>query len=209
MSGGYTGTLASVDWLSRDIAKAGFIVLAFTPSNTLGYVEQWMNAHKNCIVKLKALNNSHRAVKGMIDTGKLQACGHSKGGAGALWASSQLGSQLKATIAMAPWMEGFTAYTLKSISAATFVQAGSFDTLAISAMTKAEYYGVGASQKCYKEYPGYDHLAWVSAMRTRASLLSGDIIAWMNCYLNGKGRLPVGCPSGGGTRFSSTSGCDD
>jgi esterase/lipase len=198
MTSGYMGTLSDVQWLSNDLAEAGYIVLAFTPANTLGMVEQWKEAHKNCISRLKQLNTTHSKLKGLIDTGKLSTCGHSKGGGGSLWASSELGSQLKTTVGMAPWMEGFIPATLGSIKAATFIQAGSLDTLATASMTRSEYNGLGNISKCYKTYSGYDHLAWATATGNRASTLSGDIIDWMKYYLDGVGSPPSGCTGGDG-----------
>jgi hypothetical protein len=188
MSSGYTGTLDSVAWLSEAVAKAGYVVLAFTPANTLGYVDQWRDAHKNCISRLSALNTSSSSpVRGKINTAKFSTCGHSKGGGGSLWASSQLTTQLKTTVGMAPYEEGFADSALRTITAATFIQAGSGDTLATNSMTRGEYGGLSTSiSRMYVEYSGYDHLAWASATGSTAGRLSGDIVAWMKYYLDGQ-----------------------
>ena len=190
MTGGFMETLSNVDWLSRDVAQSGYVVLAFTPTNIMGMVSGWKIAHKNCISRLKAINTSHRKLRGMIDTSKMQTCGHSKGGGSALWASAELGSQLKTTIGMAPWMEGFTPLTLQRVSAATLIQAGSIDSLAVGPMTLAEYGGLGNIPKCYKTYPGYGHMAWFNATGAQAANLSGDVIRWMHYYLDGQGSAP-------------------
>ncbi len=193
MSGGYMETLANFDWLSQAITKSGYVVLAFTPANTMGMVSQWRNAHKNCIDRLKTINTTHAKLRGMIDTGKLQTCGHSKGGGGSLWASSELRGELKTTIGMAPWTEEFTPATLRTITSPTFIQAGSTDSLAIASMTRSEYNGLGNIPKCYYSYAGYGHMAWYNASGTTASRLSGDIIAWMDYYMNGEGSGPAVC----------------
>jgi hypothetical protein len=187
MSAGYTQTLQNVEWLSKKLAETGYVVLAFTPDNTLGYVAQWRDLHKASIQKLKEINSNHSVLRGKINTAKLQTCGHSKGGGGSLWASSQLTSQLKTTIGMAPYQEGFSDSTLGSITAATFVQAGGGDTLATNSMTRGEYGGLSTSiSRMYVEYTGYDHLAWDSATGNTASRISGDIIAWMKYYMDGQ-----------------------
>jgi hypothetical protein len=185
MTSGYTGTLSQVEWLSERVAGAGFVVLAFTPSNIMGMVGGWRDAHKSSIAKLKDLNNSHATLRGKIATNKLQTCGHSKGGGGSLWASSELGSQLATTIGMAPWQEQFSDSQLRSITAATLVQAGSGDTLATGSMTKGEYNSLGNIKKAYFEYSGASHMAWASASGSTATELSEDIIAWMKFYMNG------------------------
>ena len=132
MTSGYMGTYSDVEWLSRDVAGNGYVVLAMTPSNPYGMVSGWRTAHVNGISKLKSLNTSG-TLRGKINTSALQTCGHSKGGGGALWASSSLGSQLKSTIGMAPWQEGFA--TLSGVRAATLIQAGGLDSLATAIMT--------------------------------------------------------------------------
>lgn len=186
MSSGYTGNLGDVEWLSTRIAEAGFVVLAFTPLNTYGYVDQWRDAHKAVINELISINNTHSALRGKIDTTKLNTCGHSKGGGGSLWASSDLGSKLKTTVGMAPYEEGFFDSALRTITAATFIQAGASDTLATNSMTRGEYGGLSDDiSKMYVEYTGYDHLAWANADGTIADRLSGDIIAWFKYYMNG------------------------
>ena len=187
MSAGFTQALGNVEWLSRKLAETGYVVLAFTPTNNLGYVDGWRDAHKNCIAKLKDINNNHSKLKGKINTAKLQTCGHSKGGGGSLWASSELTTQLKTTIGMAPYEEGFYDSTLGTITAATFVQAGGSDTLATNSMTRGEYGGLSERiSRMYVEYTGYEHLAWDSATGDTASRISGDIIAWMKYYMDGQ-----------------------
>ncbi|MDA8141481.1 MAG: hypothetical protein M0036_22795 [Desulfobacteraceae bacterium] len=186
MTSGYTGTLDQMEWLSEILANNGYVVLAFTPTNIYGMVSGWRDAHKSCIAKLKELNNTHSVLKGKINTAKLSTCGHSKGGGGSLWASAQLGSQLKTTVGLAPWKEEFTSSTLSTIKAATLIQAGSFDTLATYRMTKGEYNALPAIKKGYFLYSAMNHMSWASAYGTTAATLSGSIIAWMKYYLDGQ-----------------------
>lgn len=187
MSAGYTQNLSNVEWLSRRLAAQGYVVLGMTPTNNFGMVSGWKEMHKNGIRKLQELNGNHRVLRGMIDTGKLQTCGHSKGGGGSLWASGDLQGELRTTIGMAPWQEEFNANNLRSIQADTFIQAGANDTLAVSSMTRGEYGSLpGNISKMYQEYTGLGHLSWTNgATGSAADRISEDIIAWMKYYLDG------------------------
>jgi len=177
MTGGFMETLQNVAWLSTDLAEEGYVVLAFTPTNIMGMVAGWETAHLASINRLKAINQNHRKLRGLIDTNKLQTCGHSKGGGGALAASGRLGSQLATTIGMAPWREGVM--NLGGIKAATLIQAGTMDTLATAPMTLGEYGALGNIPKAYKTYP-VSHMGWV----TRNAPIRNDIVAWMRCHMD-------------------------
>jgi len=189
LCGGYTNVLSQMRWLANDLAEEGFIVLSFTPTNNLGLVSGWRTAHKNCISKLQDINANHSTLRGKID--QMSISGYSKGGGGALWASSELGNTVSTTVAMAPYQEGFSDWTLNSVTAATLVQAGSSDTLATSSMTRGQYDGVGASEKCYQTYSG-THLLWTSG----TSQGSSDHIQWLKYYMYGIGSSP--CTGSGG-----------
>lgn len=195
LTSGYTGTLSQVRWLAEDLAEAGYVVLSFTPTNTLGMVSGWRTAHKNCVSRLQTLNTSHSVLRGKIE--KLSTNGHSKGGGGSLWASSELRGTLATTVGMAPYQEGFSDSTLRTITAATLIQAGSSDTLASGSMTRGEYNGVGAANKCYATYSG-GHMLFAS----NAPSVSRDTIAWMGYYMYGIGSPPSSCSG------SSSGGCN-
>lgn len=184
LTSGYLGTYSQVEWLAEEVAAAGYVVLAATPSNPYGMVSGWRDAHKSCVARLKDLNSTHSTLRGKIDTNKLQTCGHSKGGGGSLWASSQLQGELKSTIGMAPWQEEFTSWTLRSIASPTFIQAGATDTLATGSMTKGEYDALPNIPKAYIRYSMTDHMAWASG-GTNQDRLARDVIAWMKYYLDG------------------------
>lgn len=192
LCGGYTNTLANVRWIANNLAEEGFVVLSFTPTNIMGMVNGWRNAHKNCISRLQSINSSHSTLRGKIE--KLGISGYSKGGGGALWASADLRSTVATTVAMAPYREGFSNSALGSITAATLVQAGTGDTLAPAGMTRGEYDGVGSSSKCYLTYPG-SHLVWTMGTAQGSS----DHIQWIKYYMYGIGSSPCNGGGGGGS----------
>jgi len=171
MTSGFLGTESSIAWLAQDVADAGYVVLAMTPTNPIGMVDGWMTAHTQGVNYLKGLSQ--------VDSSKVGTCGHSKGGGGALWAASNLGSSVQTAIGMAPWQEEFV--SLSGIRAATLIQAGSLDTLATAAMTLNEYNLLPSSiSKAYFTYASADHMAWAYGLIPD---LSQDVIAWLNYYL--------------------------
>lgn len=170
MTSGFSGTKAAIAWLARDVAAAGYVVLAMTPTNPMGMVSGWRTAHVNGVKHLKALT-------GKVDAGRVGTCGHSKGGGGALWAADTLGSELQTAIGMAPWHEQFM--SLSGIRAATLIQAGTADTLATALMTRGEYNMLPSSvSKAYFTYP-VGHMAWGVGNPS----LTRDVVAWLDYYL--------------------------
>jgi len=172
MTSGYMGTESNIAWLAEDVAAAGYVVLAMTPSNPIGFVSGWRTAHQNGVQHLKSLS-------GLVDPNKVGTCGHSKGGGGALWAADTLGSQVETAIGMAPWQEEFV--SLSGVRAATLIQAGGLDTLATAIMTRNEYNLLPSSiSKGYFTYPTADHMAWAYGLIPQ---LSTDVIAWLDYYM--------------------------
>ncbi len=199
VTGGFVEKLQDFNWLSTSIAEEGYVALAFTVNDNTGMVDGWVTSHLGAIKRLKEINREHKKLKGLIDLNKLQTCGHSKGGGSSLWAASILGDDLRTAVGMAPWQEyGFRYdpdlnkittydYKLEKITAATLIQGGSTDTLAVPDMTRQEYRGLGNISKAYFEFTDIGHIAWYHAEVTPkiSKKLSGNIIAWMKYYLDG------------------------
>jgi len=172
MTSGFMGTEGAIAWLAEDVAAAGYVVLAMTPSNPMGMVSGWRAAHQSGVQYLKGLRTR-------VDASKVGTCGHSKGGGGALWAADTLGSGVATAIGMAPWQEEFL--SLSGMRAATLIQAGGLDTLATGIMTLNEYNLLPSTvSKGYFIYPTADHMAWATGL---IPSLSRDVIAWMDYYL--------------------------
>lgn len=185
LTGGYGAYHHALGWLSRQIASNGFIVLGMTPLDRYGMNGVWRDAHLAGIEKLKHLNAGFDLLAGKIALDKLQVCGHSKGGGGALWAADALGSQLKSAIVMCPWQEGFS--SLSGIRTSTLIQTGGSDAYAPPEMTLREYSLLPKGiSKAFFEYTSAGHFSWgfLSSGRLHP-ILGADIVAWMKYYLKG------------------------
>lgn len=186
LTSGYGARHYALGWLARQIASNGFIVLGMTPLDRLGRNKAWRDAHLAGIDKLKRLNSDSDLLRGKIAIDKLQVCGHSKGGGGALWAADILGSELKSIIAMCPWQEGFT--SLSGIQTPTLIQGGVDDVYVTHEMTSDEYSMLPEGiSKAYFEYTSATHFSWGFILSTGRlhPLLGSDIVAWMKYYLKG------------------------
>lgn len=187
MMTGLGGRYVAVEWLSQAVAEDGYVVLASTPVDKYGNISLWRNAHEASIDKLKELSRTHPILGGKINLNKLQVMGYSKGGGGALWASGELGTELKSTIAMAPWDdevngEPLTEEILAPIKSATFIQGGGEDDpdMRIGIYERLP----DTISRALILYTGAKHLAWVNN-GVYYDRISQDVIAWMNYYLDG------------------------
>lgn len=183
LTSGYGASHSVLKWMAKKIAEDGFVVLAMTPVDKYGKNSGWRDAHLAGIAEFKTLNRTEGPLKNKIALNRLQVCGHSKGGGGALMASAQLGPKLKSTIAMAPWQEQFD--SLDDIASATLFQTGRKDRHVTHKMTMKEYEMLPENiDKAYFEYPSAHHFSWgVLNMRLLHDTLGSDILAWMNFYL--------------------------
>ncbi len=194
MTSGTAGTWESVEWLSTDIATAGYIVLAFTPTNNNGLVPRWTEGHIASIDKLKQLNNSHNVLGGMIRTDAIQVAGHSKGGGGALHAAIKETSEIASVVAMAPYTKLFGTGTeeypvaqLSRVNAAVLIQSGGDkDQNSPPYVTREQYDALpGDISKAYHRFDDFGHMAWgARGPAAQHARISRDVIAWMKYYLD-------------------------
>lgn len=195
LTSGTAGTWESVDWLSMDMAGAGYVVIGFTPiNNTNGLVPRWTDGHLAAIDKIKELNNTHSVLQGKIRTNAIQVAGHSKGGGGALHAAIQRRGEIASVIGMAPYCklfgtgrEEYPLNQLSNVSAAVLIQAGgTSDRNSPPAATREQYNDLpNGISKAYHRFDSYGHIAWGAAgNESQHARLSREIIAWMKYYLD-------------------------
>lgn len=170
-------------WMAEKMVSNGFVVLAMTPTDVFGKNEGWRDAHLAGIAELERLNSAESPLKNKIDMNRLQVCGHSKGGGGALLASNILGSKLKSTIVMAPWYEDID--SLDGIKSPTLFQTGGKDIYVTRKMAMGEYDMLPSNiSKAYFEYKSANHFSWgVLNLGLLHDTLGSDVLAWMKYYL--------------------------
>ncbi len=170
-------------WLAERMAENGFVVLAMTPTDRLGKNPVFRDAHLAGVERLEELNNTSGVLHNKIDLNKLQLCGHSKGGGGALMAANILGTRIKSTIAMAPWHDNFS--QLEGIKSSTLIQAGGKDPYVTHKMARGEYDLLPKEiDKAFFEYETAHHFSWgVLNLRKNREAIGEDVVAWMKFYL--------------------------
>jgi len=187
LTGGFTNTYSDMEWLAKHVASHGYIVLAMTPNNNLGTNPSWTTAHKSGIAQLKKENTrSSSAIKGKVNTAKLQVMGFSKGGGGTLLASNSLGSGIKTAQALAPYMD-FT-YSLSSTKAKTACYTGTSDTIASPSAVVTMYNSLPSSvTKVLGYFNSMSHTDWMtgSSSNTYGKRGMKYIVSFMKYYLDG------------------------
>ncbi len=183
LTSGHAAPHKVLKWMAEEMVSNGFIVLAMTPPDVFGKNEGWRDAHLAGIAELEKLNSSDGPLKDKIDINRLQVCGHSKGGGGALLASNILGAKLKSTIVMAPWHQDVK--SLDGIKSATLFQTGEKDVYVTRKMAMGEFEMLPPDiNKGYFEYKSANHFSWgVLNLGTLHDTLGSDVLAWMKYYL--------------------------
>ena len=195
LTGGTGGTWESVEWLSNEIAAAGYVVVSFTAMNYVnGLVPKWTNGHLSAIDKIKALNSSHSILRGKIRTNAIQVAGHSKGGGGALDAAIKRGSEVASVVGMAPYsklfgtgQEEYPVAQLSTVRAAVLIQSGGDkDKNSPPYVTREQYDALPDDiSKAYHRFDSFGHMTWAKpGSDAQHARLARDIIAWMKYYLD-------------------------
>jgi len=186
LTGGYTNTKEDMYWLKDHVVSHGYIVIAMTPTNTLGNTDTWKTAHLAGHAKLLSENTrSGSTINGRVDTARTQIMGFSKGGGGTLKAANTLGTNIKTAQALAPWLES-TSNSWSGIRAATVLHTGTSDSIAPSSKVKTFYTQLPTTiSRSYIKFNGVSHGVWYSGNSSERTRLKTQIVAWMKVYLTG------------------------
>jgi len=187
LTGGFTNTYNDMAWLSTHLASWGYIVYAMTPINNLGTNEQWTAAHLAGVSMLKKENTrSGSAIRGKVDTAKLQIMGFSKGGGGALLASAASGSGVKTTQALAPYMD--YAYSLLTVKAKTICYTGATDVIANPTSVVTMYSSLPLTiDRTLAYFTSFLHTDWMTGSYANTNGTKGKkyVTAFMKYQLDG------------------------
>jgi dienelactone hydrolase len=175
---GFAATKDYYTWIGNQLTPWGYVVAIFTPPNILSTdVGQWSDGISSGITYLLSTSS----LKGMVDSSKIGAMGHSMGGAGAILATAS-DTRIKATVALAPGnIKLGSSIFAKALAAAKTVkvpvqiQVGSADNITPKDLVHQYYLNIPASgvPKEYVEIKGGGHIQFVDNLGELSKLFYG------------------------------------
>ena len=185
LTGGYSNTYHKLQWMAEAIANSGYVVLAMTPTDKYGKVEQWRDAHLRGQKTLVATTKEEGSpVKSLIDTNLRGIAGFSMGGGGTLLAGSILKDDVKALAAFAPFL--LKEQRNVSPTAPTMILAGAKDLLVTNESIEEIYQHVEAStdQRFIAVYENGRHQQWYRPeITTNRDSYIELTLAWLDYHL--------------------------
>ncbi|MEQ3694706.1 MAG: dienelactone hydrolase family protein [Thalassolituus sp.] len=187
LTGGYGNTYRNLQWMAETLSEKGYVVLAMTPTNIYGKVEQWRDAH---LAGQKALvienANTESPLNNRIDIHRRGIAGFSMGGGGTLLAGTELKDDIKALAAFAPFL--LQEQRNVSPSAPTMILAGEKDLL-VTNESIDEIKGhvtQSADKHLIAVYKNGRHQQWYRAeITTNRESYKAMTLAWFDLYLKG------------------------
>lgn len=185
LTAGYGNTYRNLQWMAETLAENGYVVLAMSPTNIYGKVEQWRDAH---LAGQKALVLENTAtdspLKNRIDVNRRGIAGFSMGGGGTLLAGTELQSDVKALAAFAPFL--LKEQRNVAPTAPTMILAGERDLL-VTNESIAEIEGHvkrSADQNLTAVYSNGRHQQWYRAeITTNRESYKAMTLAWFDIHL--------------------------
>jgi hypothetical protein len=183
LSGGMTNSKEAMYWMAEYLAgQTGVIVFTISASNNMT-VNGYENAHHDGYEMMVAENNKPSSVlyQRINNYGLM---GYSMGGGAVINVANDLGDDVVAVIAMAPYNPEAT---LRNVSAGCLIMVGSNDIVANPNWNAEPAYEdlPDSIDKCLLEIGSFGHLAWVRNTGASGNLpkeLAGD---WIDFMMNG------------------------
>jgi pimeloyl-ACP methyl ester carboxylesterase len=183
LSGGFTNSKEDMYWLAEHLAgQAEVIVFTISAVNN-NTVNGYEKAQYDGFEMMVAENNNRNSVLYQrIENYGLM--GYSMGGGGAINAANDLGNDVAAVVALAPYNPQTF---LNRVRAGCLIMVGSNDIVApVRWNSEPAYKDLPNSiDKCLLEFRSFSHLSWIRNSSTRGNLpkeLAGD---WIDFIMNG------------------------
>jgi dienelactone hydrolase len=186
LTGGWTNTKETMDWIGSHVVTHGYILYAMTPNDNMGGNPQWRTAHNAGIARLKSENNrAGSPIAGLVKTDAMQIMGYSKGGGGTLLAANDQGANIKSAQAIAPYMD--TVYNITGIKAATILYTGAEDPVAFPSRVVDMFNALPKTiDRTLAYFNGFGHMVWFpNGGEKEHNQALTYIVSWMKVYLNG------------------------
>lgn len=191
LTGGWTNVKEQMDWIGSHVVTHGYVVIAMTPNDNMGFNSEWRKAHNAGIAKLKTENSrSGSPINGLVNTRALQIMGYSKGGGGTLLAANDQGANIKTAQALAPYID-YPQYDISNIKAATICYTGTEDTVAPPQRVVGMYQQLPRSiPRTLAYFNGMGHMAWWNmGSRDNHTKILTYMVSWMKVYLSDDSRF--------------------
>lgn len=193
---GFIEKQENMQWWGLFLASHGFAVLTLDTNELRDQPDVRARA---LIAAINILRNENtRAgspLQGKIDANKMAVMGHSMGGGGTLLAANENSDQLRAAIALTPWLPNAN---FSDVSVPTLVIAGEADRVAPMAVHAWPHYQTLPTTipRGYMEIKGGDHFianTLIEGSRLSSKIDVHDLIgrlslAWLKYYMDGDQR---------------------
>ena len=167
-------------WVGKRLASRGYVAVLFSaPSPMSSQIDQWSDGISCGITYLNELSFSESSVlRGMVDSTRIGAMGHSMGGAGAILATAR-DFRIKALVALAPAYSRIGWFVFakvldaaKTIRVPVQIQVGSKDGLAPKDVARRYYVNLpGLAGKEYVEIKDGGHIQFTDSWCVLLSIL--------------------------------------
>jgi hypothetical protein len=182
LSGGFSSTKEDMYWLAEYLSrKAEIIVFKVEAENSTG-VAGFTDAHLQCVQLMQSEDNDPESmVYQKIDKSGL--IGYSLGGGAVLRAAAELGDELDAVVALAPYDPGDD---LGDVSASALILVGADDQVAPPYYAETAYMNLPDTiKKCMMQLESFPHLLWVHNTNASADTPKLLISDWIDLVMNG------------------------
>ena len=184
LTGGLTNTKENMEWLAERLASHGFIVLGFTPTNTMGTPPVWERGFAGGLDILDRVSaDEEHPLFGRISPVKPALVGYSMGGGGAFLLAQRNDARLGSLVLLAPFLnESFR----NSIGVPTLVITGRRDVVArANAHGRPMFDALPSSTpRVYLHYQDFGHQVYHNmGSRSNHYKLSYYVTSFLKYYL--------------------------